>query len=146
FPENTEALLKLSELYFLVQDYQQAIDYVNKALKIDETIAKGYYIKGSIYRESGDTGRAISSLETATEQNNQYIDAFYDLGVIYSARRNPVAMDYYNTVLRLDPAHEAAGYAKAKFLQDFGKYDEAIALYGELVKQHPDCQHCYYNL
>src|SRR5690606_7679646 len=44
------------------------------------------------------------------------------------------------------PAHEAAGYAKAKFLQDFGKYDEAIALYGELVKQHPDCQHCYYNL
>lgn len=146
FPTNTEALLKLAELYFLVQDYQKAIDYVNSALKIDETIAKGYYIKGSIYRESGDTARAISSLETATEQNNRYIDAFYDLGVIYAARKSPLAMDYYKTVLRLDPSHEQAGYASAKLLQDFGKYDEALLGYEQLVKQHPSCEHCYYNL
>ncbi len=146
FPENTEALLKLAELYFLVQDYQKAIDYVNSALKVDETIAKAYYIKGSIYKESGDTNRAISSLETATEQNNRYIDAFYDLGVIYAARKSPVAMDYYKTVLNLDPTHQQAGYASAKLLQDFGKYDEALSAYEQLIKQHPDCEHCYYNL
>ena len=65
FPDNIESLLKLAELYFLVQRYQEGIDYVNKALKLDENLAKAYYIKGSIYRESGDTARAISSLQTA---------------------------------------------------------------------------------
>jgi tetratricopeptide (TPR) repeat protein len=146
FPDNTEALLKLSELYFLVQDYQAAIDFVNKALKIDETIAKGYYIKGSIYRESGDTGRAVSNLETATEQDNNYFDAFYDLGVMYAARRNPLALDYYNNALRLDPTNEEAGYARAKFLQDLGKMDEAIKSYELVASQHSDCERCYYNL
>ena len=49
FPTNTEALLKLSELYYLVKQYQKAIDYTNKALKIDENLAKAYYLKGLRY-------------------------------------------------------------------------------------------------
>jgi tetratricopeptide (TPR) repeat protein len=82
FPENTEALMKLAELYFLVKQYQKGIDYVNKALKVDAGLARAYYIKGSIYRESGDTTRAISSLETAVAQYNKNEDVFYDVGFI----------------------------------------------------------------
>lgn len=146
FPDNTEALLKLSELYFLVQDYQQAIDFVNKALRINENLAKAYYIKGSIYRESGDTGKAISSLETATEQNNRYTDAFYDLGIIYGARRNPIGLDYYGNVLKIDPTNKAAGYARAKLLQDIGRSDEAIKGYEAVLQNHENCDNCYYNM
>ncbi len=34
FPNDTECLLKLAELYYLVQKYQEAIEFVNKALKM----------------------------------------------------------------------------------------------------------------
>lgn len=146
FPDNIETLLKLAELYFLVQYYQEGIDFANKALKINENLAKAYFIKGSIYRESGDTSRAISSLETATEQDNKYIEAFYDLGVLYSARKNPIAIEYYNTVLKLDPQNKDAAYAKAKLLQDLGKIDEAIQLYQQLISIEANCVYCYYNL
>lgn len=146
FPDNIETLLKLAELYFLVQYYQEGIDYANRALKINENLAKAYFIKGSIYRESGDTSRAISSLETATEQDNKYIEAFYDLGVLYSARKNPIALEYYNTVLKLDPQNKDAAYAKAKLLQDLGKIDEAIQLYQQLISIEANCVYCYYNL
>lgn len=146
FPDNIEALLKLSELYFLVQKYQKGIDFVNKALKIDEHLAKAYYIKGSIYRESGDTAKAISSLETAVEQDNKYEDAYYDIGIIYAARRNPIALDYYQNVLRISPENQNAKYARAKLLQDLGKIDEAVKEYETILATNKTCANCYYNL
>jgi tetratricopeptide (TPR) repeat protein len=145
FPDNIESLLKLSELYFLVRRYQEGIEYANKALKMNENLAKAYYIKGSIYRESGDTTRAISSLETAVEQDNRYIDAFYDLGILYGARKNPLALQYYKNVLTIDPSHVEAKYAQAKLLQDLGKIDEALQAYAAILETDNTCDRCYYN-
>lgn len=146
FPENTDALLKSAELYFLVRQYQKAIDYTNKALKVDVGLAKAYYIKGSIYRESGDTAKAISSLETAVEQDNKYEDAFYDIGIIYAARKNPIALEYYNNVLSINPNNENARYARAKLMQDLGKADEAITEYNLLLNRNKNCDNCCYNI
>lgn len=146
FPRDTEALLKLAELYYLVQRYQEGIEFVNKALKIDETIAKAYYIKGSIYRESGDTSRAVSSLETAIEQDKRLTDAHFDLGVIYAARRNPLAMQYYENALRLEPDRKDVMYGRARFLQDAGKIDPALSEYENILKKDPACEKCYYNM
>jgi tetratricopeptide (TPR) repeat protein len=146
FPGNTEALLKLAELYWLVRQYQKGIDYVNKALKIDENLAKGYYIKGSIYRESGDTSRAISSLETATEQDNKYEYAYHDLGVIYAARKHPLGLQYFESALRLNPSNESALYGRARLLQDLGELDAAINEYRKISEINKACAECYYNI
>jgi tetratricopeptide (TPR) repeat protein len=146
FPENTEALLKLSELYFLVRQYQKAIDYANKALKIDDHLAQAYYLKGGIYKESGDTAKAISSLETAIEQDNQHVNAFEDLGLIYAARKNPLAFDYYRNAEKLDPSREELKYAKAKLLQDLGKADEALVEYENILANNRSCADCLYNM
>lgn len=146
FPDNTEGLLKLSELYFIVRQYQKAIDYANKALKIDEHLAQAYFLKGSIYRESGDTARAISSLETAVEQDNKFEDAFFDIGVMYAARKNPIALEYYENVIRINPNNENVKYARAKLLQDLGRTDEAIHEYEMIVDRDKTCANCYYNM
>jgi tetratricopeptide (TPR) repeat protein len=146
FPDNVEALLKLAELFYLVRQYQKGIDYVNKALKIDENLAKGYYLKGSIYKEIGDTTNALSSLETATEQDNKFEDAFYDIGIIYAARRNPVALEYYENVIRINPYNENVKYARAKILQDLNRADEAQKEYESILAKNKNCDNCYYNM
>ncbi len=146
FPDNVDALLKLSELYFIVKQYQKGIDYVNKALKLNDRSAKAYYLKGSIYRESGDTTRAVSSLETAVEQDAKFENAFIDLGVIYAARKNPLALEYYNNALKINPSNENTVYARAKLLQDIGKIDEAIIEYKSILQKNKNCENCYYNL
>ncbi|MBA3665277.1 MAG: tetratricopeptide repeat protein [Bacteroidetes bacterium] len=145
FPDNTAALLKLAELFYLVKQYQKGIEYVNKALKVNENLAKAYYLKGSIYRESGDTTRAISSLQTAIEQDTKFEDAFYDLGVIFAARKNPLALEYYNNTLKVNPANENAHYARARLLQDLGKTDEAITEYETILASNKNCESCLYN-
>jgi tetratricopeptide (TPR) repeat protein len=146
FPENVDALLKLAEIYYIVKQYQKGIDYVNKALKINERLAKAYYLKGSIYRESGDTARAVSSLETAIEQDTKFENAYIDIALIYAARKNPIALEYYNNALKINPYNDNTIYARAKLLQDIGKIDEAIIEYKSILIKNKNCENCYYNL
>jgi tetratricopeptide (TPR) repeat protein len=146
FPENEVAYLKLAELYYLVKQYQESITYINKSLRLDETQAKAYHLKGNVYLEIGDTSKAISSFQTAIEQDNAYVDAFYDLGMLYGLKKDPLALDYYANALKINPSHEQSLYARAKFFQDLGKYDDAISAYTSMVATITNCDQCHYNL
>lgn len=146
FPSNTEALLKLAELFFFVRQYQPAIDYCNKALKLDNNIAKAYFIKGSVYRESGDTAKAISSLITATEQDNRFDQAFFDIGLLYASQKNPIALNYYDNALKINPTNNDVIYARAKFFQDILKIDEAVKQYEYLLTRDKNYFLANYNI
>ncbi len=146
FPDNDMAFLKLGELYYLVKQYQEAINYINKSLRLDETQASAYHLKGNVYLEIGDTTKAISSFQTAIEQDNAYVDAFYDLGRLYGLKKDPLALEYYANTLKINPSHEQALYARAKFFQDLGKYDDAIREYKSAISRIANCDQCQYNL
>lgn len=146
FPENTDGLLKLGELYYFVKQYENAFAKINQALKVNENLAKGYYLKGNIYKEIGDTAKAISSLETAIEQDNKNPGIFLDLGLIYAAKKNPLAFEYYDNAINLDPTNTEALYAKAKLFQDINQIKEATALYERILKNNPNHTFSLYNL
>lgn len=143
---NPEIYLKLAELYLLIRAYQDAINTVNAALKIDAQLAKAYFLKANIYRESGDTAKAISSYETALEQNPQLYDAQYDLGLIYAARLNPLALTFFEHVIQAQPNDSAVKYAYAFTLQQLNRPAEALQAYNALIKQFPMYADAYYNL
>jgi len=146
FPENTDGLLKLGELFYFVKQYENAFAKINQALKVNENLAKAYYLKGSIYKEVGDTGKAISSLETAIEQDNKNFGAFLDLGLIYAAKKNGLAFEYYNNALSINPVSSEALYAKAKLHQDLGQIKEAVEIYNEILKTNASHTFSLYNL
>jgi len=146
FPENTTGLLKLAELYYFVKQYDKAFAKINDALKINQYLAKGYYLKGSIYKEIGDTAKAISSLETTVEQDTKNYGAFVALGIIYGARKNPLAFEYYKTAIAIHPTNSEALYAKAKLHQDLNQINDAVIIYKQILKY--DSAHIFslYNL
>lgn len=146
FPENTDGLLKLGELYYFVKQYENAFAKINQALKVNENLAKGYYLKGNIYKEIGDTGKAISSLETAIEQDNKNPGIFLDLGLIYAAKKNPLAFEYYDNAISLNPLNSEALYAKAKLFQDINQIKDAVVLYERILKNEPTHTFTLYNL
>lgn len=146
FPQSTEALLKLAELFYLVRQYENAITNINKALKIDENMANAYYLKGSVFKEIGDTAKAISSFQTAIEQDNKFFDAFLDAGILYASRKNPLAFEYYDNALRLKPGNENVLFAKAKLLQDMNRVEESVTLYKQILAKNNSNADALYNL
>lgn len=145
-PNSTEGYMKLAELYFYVKKYQESIDNINLALKIDENLSKGYFLKGMCYKESGDTGLAISSFQTACEQDNQYYDAYVEVGRLLAAKKNPLCIQYFNNALKIDGKSTEVVYLIGKFYQDMKQMKMAMDAYNKLLQIDPHYKNALYNL
>lgn len=145
-PKNTDALLKLAELYLYVEKYDDAITLINQALKVNPYIGRAYFLKGMVYIENHDTAKAISSIQTAVEQDPNNYDAFIQLGLLFAAKGDAIALSYYDNAANLEPQNPESYYDKGMFYQFSGDYDNAIKAYQELLQVDSTYKHAYYNM
>ncbi len=142
---NTDAYLKLAETNFLLRRYDEALINTNNALRVDDKLAQGYFIKGFIYKELGDTTLAKSSFQTATEVNPEHYEAYMELGNLSAYQGDALALEYFNTALEIKPNSAEALYNLGMFYQAGEKYDQALVIYRRLIDVGPDNYLGYYN-
>ncbi len=145
-PNNDVALVKLAELYLYVRKYDQSMELLNRALKANKTNAKAYFIKGYVFKEKGDTIKALSSFQTAIEQDQDYYNAYMQMGLLFSAKKNPLALQYFNNALNIDPKSEEAIYAIGMFFMETGDYNKSIIQFTNLLKLNPKNTDAHFNL
>lgn len=147
-PENIDVLNALALDYFLLPKpkYNLAIATYDKVLKLDIQNADAYFYKGLIFKETGDTARAISSFQTCTEVDPDYYDAYMQLGILYAAKKDPIAIKYYNNALSVNDTSKEAEYGIAKYFQDAGELEKAIAYYRDIIVNDPQDADALYNL
>jgi tetratricopeptide (TPR) repeat protein len=145
-PNHIDSYLKMAEIQLYTRQYEESIQNVNNALKVDMYNSRAYFLKGMNYKYAGDTAKAVSSFQTATEQNPDYYEAYIQLGLIYSVVSDPLAVSYYNNALKLKPKSTEALYNKSLFLQENGKEKEAIVGYRLINKFDPTYKAAYYNI
>lgn len=144
--DNAEPYLKLAELYYYLSDFKKVFDYSDKAYKVNALNAKVDFIRGMAFKDMGDTLKAVKSFEKAVEKDQQYFHAYMQLGLIYSAKRNGLAIDYFNNALKLNPQSTEALYALAYFYQENMEYNKAIERYTMIVQIDKNYKQAYYNL
>lgn len=145
-PSNMDANMKLAEIYFYVKQYDKSIAFLDGVLKADVHNAKAYFMKGMNFKEKGDTNDAISSFQTTLEQNQTYYSAYMQLAIIMHSRSNPLALQYYDAAIRLDPKSEEAFYGRGLYFQDHDELDKAIQDYTTLSQINPKNKQAYFNL
>lgn len=144
-PDSTEARFKLAEIRLVQGEYEAAMQLTNEALKLDDQNARGYFLKGWIHGEAGDTTLAISSYRTAVERDRDLYEAYIALGLIHAARKDPLAMQYYNSAVELRPNSVEAWYDKGMFAQDSGQDSIALACYARIKEIDPKNATAWYN-
>jgi tetratricopeptide (TPR) repeat protein len=144
-PTDTEARLKLAEMKLVVREYRRAMELANDALRIDPLNAQGYYLKGWIHMEMGDTSLSISSFRTAIEQDPYFYSAFVQLGVLHAAQGERLALDYYNSAIEIMPASVEALYGKGMFAQEHGMDSVALDCYAMIKEVDPRNPLPWYN-
>lgn len=144
-PKNVDVLLKLGELFMVVQDADASFKYLNDALKIDIHNARAYQLKGFNYKYLRDTLNALSSFQTAIEQDPNDYDSYFQIGLFYANINNPLAEDYFNNALKVRPNSLEALYAKGLHFQEMGKTREALDVYNEIIALNPKYFNAYYN-
>ncbi len=143
---NIEAFLKLAELYLYMKKYEESVSNANEALRIDKHRGKAYFIKGFVYKETKDTLRAISNFQTCVEQEPNYYDAIIQLGNLYSTHNDPIALQYYNSALKLQPHSVEALYNRGLYYQNTGAAEKAVTDYNQLLKLNPRYGFAWFNL
>ncbi|MBK6752043.1 MAG: tetratricopeptide repeat protein [Flavobacteriales bacterium] len=133
-PDDPEAKLRLAEIELVERHHPVAMNLVNQALRIDPNLAHGYYLKGWIHKEMGDTALAVSSLRTAIEQEPTYYEAFVQLGILHAAKRDHLAKEYYTSALALKPRNVEAWYNLGMYYQESGQDSLALETYARMVE------------
>lgn len=144
-PTGTEARLKLSEMKLLQHQYTEAMTLANEALRIDPRQPRGYFLKGWIHAEAGDTALAISSYQTAVEQDPEFYEAYMSLGLLLASMHDPLAMQYYTSALEIQPRSVEALYDMAMFAQEHGNDSLALRCYDRIKEIEPDYPRAWYN-
>ncbi len=145
-PENKNAYLKLAEIDIIFKDYKKALDNIDKAMKIDKLDAKSYFLRGVVMLENGDTTKGILNFQKAIDVNQEYFDAYLQLGLLYSAKKNKLAVDYFNNALNIEPENTEVNYFLALFYQENAQYDRAIQIYNRMLDKDPKFYYALYNI
>lgn len=168
---NSNFYVKAAELAFIDTtipgNYKLALNYLNTAIAKDMQNADIYFFKGNVFKEMGDTAKAISSFQTATELNPKYYDAYVQIGLLLKARNDKNAQKYFDNAIKVSNKPEDALYAKANLLKEEGvalyeadklkqsyeKLNTAIAIFKQVVEvNHRNVEaymgigFCYYQM
>lgn len=144
-PDNLDTYLKLGEIAFYSRDYDRAIDHLTHVTEQDQNNRTALFLKSFIYKEKGDTISAIKLLNKVCDLYPDYSPAFEELGILYSIHHSPLAEDYLNTAVRLDPTNTNALYALAMYYQETEKIDQAEATYKHILEINENDKYAWHN-
>jgi tetratricopeptide (TPR) repeat protein len=145
-PENLSAYQKLAELYLIVRDYDNMHQTVNRALQLDSFNPAAYYIRGLALLEQSDTLAATDAFKMAVFQDQDFFDAYLQLGLIYSAKKDPLAIEYFNTAINLQAENILPYYNLGLFYQNNGQIQKALTNYQMILEMQPGHVNTLYNV
>ena len=134
FPDDVACLMRRAEFAIHLNQYEDAFDWLNSALRVDDQLHEAYWMKGRIYEATGALEKAQSSYQTAVEVNPNFFDGFITLGIFLASQQDPLAEEYYRSAMELRPNAVEPHYNVAIFLQDSGRYQEALKLYQKILE------------
>lgn len=143
-PDNQEAMLKLGEISYYSHNYDRAMECLSNVTAKDPQNRTALFMKGFIYKETGDTANAITLIRKVCDLYPDYGPAFEELGILYATHLDPLALEYLNTAIRLDPQNTNALYALAMYFQDLNQMDKAEETYKQILDinaNHKDAWH-----
>lgn len=133
YPERIPSLLKMAELKYILEDYDGSILTLNEIIRLDQNNAEAYFMLGNNFRALSDSERAKNAYQTAVEMDSKLTDAWISLGELYEEKKDPKALTYYESAILSNPASMQALHAKAYYLQNHGKINEAKEIYRQII-------------
>jgi tetratricopeptide (TPR) repeat protein len=144
-PDDRKAHLKIAKLFLYLQDYPQAFSEINIVLRKNVYDPEAYFLKAMIYKDSHDTAKAISNFLTAVQVAPDYRDAVIQLGILYSAKKDSIALRYLENAYVMDTSDVFPVYARGTYFQEMGDMERAKAEYRRCIIRDRHYTDAYFN-
>ncbi len=144
-PDYEEAQMKLAELYCIVKEHRKSIDLLNLVIARSKR-TDAYFFRGMNQKEAGDTAKAIASFQLAYELDPSNYDAVMQLGILSAAKKDQVAIEYFNAAIKINPKSSEAYFGRAYFYQLTGNFQKSLSDYRKVIDLDPSNDKAYYNV
>ncbi|MGI9191574.1 MAG: tetratricopeptide repeat protein [Chitinophagaceae bacterium] len=145
-PNDEVAHLKMAKMFFYTEDYPKAFAEINTVLRGNVYNAEAYFLKGMCYKGMKDTNKAISSFQTAVQTEPKMAEAHMQLALLFEARRDPLALNYFENAYRADSSNLEPLYGQGMFWQNQEKYTEAKKVFQRIISLDRTYPTSYYNI
>ena len=145
FPRDIKTQLKLSEYYFILQQYDESMKVLDGILKMDPQLDEAYFMMGMNFNEKGDKENALKSFQKTTEVNGDHHDGWLMLGGLYSDQKNDLALKCYENALLVNPNSIEALHNKAFHFQNTERIEEAKKIYKSINAANPQYTDAFFN-
>jgi tetratricopeptide (TPR) repeat protein len=120
---------------YLMKRYDEAHVALDEALRLNPAFTKALALKGSIYRQQGNTQAALETLLAATRMDDNQSWAWNELGVTYEAlQQYTEAQAAYRRAALQDPQNLNYQYKQAEMLVATDHLGEALALLEHILR------------
>lgn len=144
-PDDVFSLLKLTEIQLFLKMNQASLSTIDKVLRIDPQNALAYFFMGKNFEEMGDINRAINAYQESSEIEPEMIDTWIKLGQLHASIDGSLAEAFFDNAIEVDAGNTIALQAKAEYMWDQNKPEEALKLYREAVQRNPMDEKSAYN-
>ncbi len=145
-PTDRKAHLKIAKLFLYLKDYPRAFEEINIVLRKDVYDPEAYFLKGMIYKDLKDTAKAISTFQTAVQVAPDYRDAVLQLGILYSAKKDPIAIKYLDNAYIMDTTDVFPIFARGVYYQDNKEFAKAKEEYRRAIMLDRHFADAYFNM
>lgn len=136
--EGEQFLISALKAHYWEKDYTKAIKIYERLIDMYPEDARLCWQIARIYRDSGDSARAIEQNHKAIAINKEFAPAYKDIGYRYSSRGDyKKAEKYFQNYLLLYPQEPNSHDCIADLYTKMGRFKEAIAHYKKALEIDP---------
>jgi tetratricopeptide (TPR) repeat protein len=134
FPGNKESLLRLAQIYYYVQEYAEALEYLRQLKSYNHQDADSYFIEALIYKEMNQPAKAIQSLKNTLDYDENFLAAYVLLGDLLTQAGDPLALEYYKAGLRKAPENLELLYNLGYYYQINNLPEMSLIQYSKILE------------
>ncbi|PCJ63730.1 MAG: hypothetical protein COA58_15415 [Bacteroidetes bacterium] len=131
--------MQLAQIYNLQGNAEQALQYYDNAVNIDETSDEAYYARGLFYQKNGDNEKAMIDYQKTININETHYLAYYNAGNILAEDGNYTkAIDHFEICIRLKGDFAKAFNRVAQCFELLKKNELAVQNYENCLQIDPN--------
>lgn len=145
--DNIQALEGLARAYFYYEQYDQALEVLERCLVLDGTQGNQYYSLGLVWEKLGNITEAILAYQRAIELDTDGINSYLKLGdLLTELGEFQPAQFYYQQGIDRQP-RAAMGYLKlGNLFLGQNRVEDAIAIYETGLNLNPNHSDLLYQI
>ncbi len=138
YPDNERLYYDLTYFNMDLENYDNALYYINKSIQLKDNIDKQYLL-ASVYKKKNLYDNALETYFNIIEQDAEASYAYNNIGLIYSERGEyEKAIKNLKTALEIDSTHPTVNNNLGEVYEKLEKYEEALEYYNKQLAIEED--------